>query len=241
MRGIYVFMIGWSALAMLTGETIAADVAAHPPQISAASVMPDDTGLGWYLRGDVGFARNVAPTIAWQSTSYSNTSAANSATFDFGGGYRFTENLRSDITLDFLTAHSIKGNLTATTGDRLSQDAAALLLNGYYDFGAISGLTPYVGAGIGVARVHNGTLTRDINGLATYTFGGSTSYSLAAAAQAGFSIDIGHGLQADIGYKFTWIDRTRTGTESTGTLAGPVTIGDSSSHQIRVGLKYFIN
>jgi opacity protein-like surface antigen len=219
----------------------AADMAPRPPVISAEQVMPDETGAGWYLRGDVGFARNVAPTLSWQSTSYSNRTTADSGTFDLGFGYRFSESLRSDVTLDFLTDHHVSGTLSATQSDRVTQESGALLLNGYYDFAKFMAVTPYIGAGIGVARVVTDPLSRSVSGTPTYTFASATQYVMTAAAMAGLSFDIGRGLQADIGYKFNWIDKTRTGSETTGALSGPVNIGDFSSHQIRVGLKYFIN
>jgi len=219
----------------------AADMTVHPPVISAESVTPDETGGGWYLRGDIGYSLDIAPTLSWQQTSYTNRRAADVGTFDVGLGYRFTDNLRSDVTLDFLTNRSLKGYLNSTDDDRLTQDTAALLINGYYDIGTWSRITPYIGGGIGLARVNTGSLTRELSGAPTYTFAGSINYVLAASAMTGLSFDIGHGLQADIGYKFTWIDRTRTGYETTGALTGPVTIGDTSAHQFRVGLKYFIN
>jgi opacity protein-like surface antigen len=241
MRIIRTIASSFLAILSISGPVAAADMAAHPPVITAESVMPDETGAGWYLRGDVGIANNVAPTLNWQSTSYNRRSAAVGGAFDFGVGYRFTENLRSDVTLDVLTNHRVKGYLDATDDDRLQQGSTALMVNGYYDIGTYSGITPYIGAGIGVARVNSDPLTRELNGTTTFVFAGTIHYSLAASATTGFSFDIGHGLQADIGYKFTWIDKTRTGTETSSTLQGPVNIGDSSSHQFRVGLKYFIN
>jgi len=229
------------AMPMLAGSATAADMTPHPPVISAQSVMPDETGLGWYLRGDVGYSLDVAPTMSWQQTGYTNRTATDAADWDVGLGYRFSDNLRSDVTLDVLTNHRVKGYLNSTDNDTVNQNTAALLVNGYYDIGTYGGLTPYLGGGIGVARVNSGTLTRYLSGTPTYLFGGSVTYALAASAMTGVSFDIGHGLQADIGYKFTWIDRSRSGTESTGALQGPVTIGDTSVHQFRVGLKYFIN
>jgi opacity protein-like surface antigen len=229
------------AVISIPGHGLAADVAPQPPVISAESVAPDETNSGWYLRGDIGIAVNAAPSMNWQSSSYFDRSAANSASFGAGIGYRFSDTLRADITLDFLTSHRIKGNLTATTEDHLTQDAATVMANGYYDIATFSGVTPYIGAGIGVARVNDDALVRDVSGIGTYTFGGTLRYALAASAMTGFSFDIGHGMQADVGYKFTWIDKTRTGPETSSTLAGPVNIGASGAHQFRVGLKYFIN
>lgn len=223
------------------GLAHAADPAGHPPVITAESVMPDETSAGWYLRGDIGITRNMPPPMSWNGVSESDRSAAGAATGDVGIGYRFNDNFRTDLTLDFLASHRISGAYDATTRDHLDQTSFALMANGYYDLMKVSGITPYIGAGIGVARVDSGTATRDISGLATYTFGGSMRYALSAAAMAGFSIDIGHGLQADFGYRLAWVDRSRTGLESTGTLIGPIKVDDSLSHQFRVGLRYYVN
>ena len=230
-----------AVLAATPTASLAADMAARPPVITAESVVPDETGAGWYLRGDIGYASNVAPSMSWQTTSYSGNRAANSGTFDFGLGYRFTENLRSDVTLDFLTSHRVLGALNATTTDTLNQDMTAGLVNGYYDIGKFMGITPYIGAGIGAARINADQLTRSVNGTTTYVFNSASNYTLAAAATTGFSFDIGHGLQADLGYKFAWFGNSTTGLESTSHLTGKVNIGNSTAHELRFGLKYFIN
>ena len=220
---------------------LGADPAARPPVITAESVTPEDTSSGWYLRGDIGVAVNIPAAINWNSLNETNRKQASNAVGGLGIGYRFNESFRTDLTFDFMSAHKLSGNLSATTQDRLNQQSIALMANGYYDVLKYSGLTPYIGAGIGIAQVNTDSIGRDISGLTTYTFGKSTGYAFTAAAMTGIAIDIGHGLQADLGYRMAWIGHSRTGTEPTGTLAGPINVSDYVSHQFRVGLRYLIN
>lgn len=203
--------------------------------------MPEETSSGWYLRGDIGVAVNIPASINWNGITEMNRRQASAAAGGLGFGYRFNDSFRTDLTLDFMSTHKLSGNLAATTQDRLNQQSVAVMANGYYDVLKYSRITPYIGAGIGVAQINTDSISRDINGLTTYTFGKSTGYAFAAAAMTGVAIDIGHGLQADIGYRFAWIGRSRTGTETTGTLAGPINVGDYTSHQFRLGLRYLIN
>jgi opacity protein-like surface antigen len=226
---------------VVNAPVLAADFTTRPPVITADAVLPDDSSSGWYLRGDIGAARTIPPSINWNSINETSRKAAGAAVGDVGFGYRFNENFRSDLTFDFMSSRKISGYYNAVTQDKMNQSAVAIMANGYYDIMKYAGFTPYIGAGIGVAQINTDSATRDINGLATYTFGKSVRYGLAAAAMTGIAIDIGHGLQADIGYRFAWIDRSRTGAETTSTLAGPINIGDFTSHQIRVGLRYTIN
>ena len=219
----------------------AADPVPHPPVIAAEAVMPDEGFGAWYLRGDIGIAAPLAPGMSWQSASYGNRTAAGAANLGSGIGYRFNDTLRADLTLDYLTSHAVKGYLSAAVADRLTQDDTLLLANGYYDIGTFAGLTPYVGAGLGLARVDSDPLVRTVNGVNAFTFAGAIRYSLAAAAATGISFDIGRGLQADVGYRFTWIGKTRTGAETTATLPGTVGLGDNGVHQFRVGVRYSLD
>lgn len=241
MRILKRILVSSMTVSALSLPALGADPAARPPVITAASVMPEDTSSGWYLRGDIGVAVNIPASINWNSINEMNRKQASAAVGGFGAGYRFNESFRADLTLDFMSAHKLSGNLAATTQDRLNQQSIALMANGYYDVLKYSGITPYIGAGIGVAQVNTDSISRDINGLTAYTFGKSTGYAFAAAAMTGVAIDIGHGLQADLGYRLAWIGHSRTGTETTGTLTGPINVSDYISHQFRLGIRYLVN
>ncbi|MBP0574415.1 hypothetical protein J8J27_27300, partial [Mycobacterium tuberculosis] len=74
-------------------------------------------------------------------------------------GYRFNEWLRADITAEYRAATDLNGIgeiIQADNTDYMSKHTAKLdswvfLANLYADLGTYNSLTPYVGAGIGVA------------------------------------------------------------------------------------------
>lgn len=227
------------AITVLPLPAIAGDPAVRPPVITADSVMPEDSSSGWYLRGDIGVARNTAPKLTSDGVTETNRTAAASAAGDFGFGYRFNDNLRSDLTFEFLTSHKVTGQPNAFAKDSLNQDSFAVMANGYYDIIRYAGLTPYIGAGIGIARTNSDAGLRNLGGVSTFSYGKSATYGLAAAAMAGIAIDIGHGMQADLGYRFAWVNRARTGQPNC--ACGPINVSNMQSHQFRIGLRYLIN
>jgi opacity protein-like surface antigen len=119
--------------------------------------------------------------------------------------------------------------LTCTANPWFKITANAYLMNGYLDLGHWYGLTPYIGAGAGLAYIHEqGNVTyRFING-ALYGDGNSfcggstgiagvpcfhlgypnnaginiTNYNFAFALMAGFSYDISSLLKLDFGYRY---------------------------------------
>lgn len=107
--------------------------------------------------------------------------------------------------------------------------ANAYLVNGYLDLGHWYGITPYIGAGVGVAyirafsnityRFSNGTLYGDGNsfcggntgvaGVPCFHLGfvnnagpAVTNYNFAYALMAGFSYDLSNLVKVDVGYRY---------------------------------------
>lgn len=241
-----------TALAALIATTTvpmaaaAADRSSQPPVIEEASVIPEEIGTGWYLRGDVGYSRQGRPTASWYDPSASSfgitgVKSGDAVTAGFGVGYKFNDWLRSDVTLDYISPSGVSGTVSAFpwVTDTLKIDSTVLMWNGYLDAGNFSGFTPYLGAGIGVARTTTGKTERNVSGF-TYSLAAGQKYSLSAAGMAGVTIDIGHGIQADIGYRYLWINSAQTG-ESIGCNCGHDSFKNLDSHQIRVGLRYYMN
>lgn len=204
-----------------------------PAVISDRGQMEEEIGTGWYLRGDVGWAKSTTPKISYShaSTTLSDPKVADGVTFGGGFGYKF-DMFRADLTVDTINRRRISWARTAGCYDFACaggimnsghQTFTTVLANAYVDFGNWSGLTPYVGAGIGVS--YGGT---GIDGYtspavsstlpsATYTnFSYKTSapnrFSLAAAGMAGASYTIGSGLMVDLGYRFLWVDNSTSGS-----------------------------
>jgi opacity protein-like surface antigen len=151
---------------------------------------------------------------------------------------------RTDLTVDL---HSIMdANFTGATGgvaitDKTSFMSTILLANAYYDFRTGTPFTPYVGGGVGFAI---NQLTRN----STSTFGGTsttvgdrtTRFKFAGAAMAGLNYEISSFTSIDVNYRFLYIG----GSDVELTINGngsAVEIGGISEHQIRAGLRFYIN
>lgn len=140
---------------------------------------------------------------------------------------------------------------TATYGSCTGHYAASLksydvLVNGYYDIGHWYGVTPYVGAGVGLAFGHYSTaatytqadgtsyninLTEPVSG-STYhiyedRFATGNYYNFAFALMAGFSYDIFPHTKLDIGYRYLH--------------EGRVYGVNLYEHEARAGLRYMID
>lgn len=176
--------------ALVDGAAILAfGVALFAPAVSRAADMPFAPpvgvleeervtfGTGWYLRGDVGITRDAQLPIGGL-TLPTNKNFFNSWSVGVGGGYKFNEWFRSDVTADWRNPRTFEGNtagpLACQSGSAPIKDGTGavvgsfpvygncydyaktrltsftLLFNGYLDLGNWGGFTPYVGAGAGV-------------------------------------------------------------------------------------------
>ncbi|MCV0394630.1 MAG: hypothetical protein K5872_00320 [Rhizobiaceae bacterium] len=168
-------------------EALAAD---YDPPIyieDAPEYVPVEIGSGWYLRGDIGYnfnARHATDSYRDPATMISyETNFRDALTGGVGFGYRFTDYIRADATLDRIFGSDFASRaLIAPEGpclgygqfidpdtgvsflapdaidNCLSEDSASynawlLMGNVYADLGTYAGFTPFIGAGAGVARV----------------------------------------------------------------------------------------
>ena len=123
-----------------------------------------------------------------------------------------------------------------------------VLVNGYVDIGTWYRITPYVGAGVGVAFNHFSGLT-DYNvtnfGQPSGSSEGHTNTELAYAFMAGFAYDLTPHLKLDFGYRYLNMGRISSGPINC--FGGTPVCGDNTrevqnyhldSHDIRLGLRY---
>lgn len=244
------------AVTLLAADPALAADLAEPPVIDTPSLIPhDDMGSGWYLRGDLSYDRAQRPGFSFPAASPVHVwKGSNDLSAGFGVGYEFNEWFRSDLTVDYLSrgtgvrpVTNATNTVTAYGSSRL--EVLPVLLNGYIDFAAFGGLTPYVGAGVGFAGVSlsamtaNWTTAGPVNH--SYTFGESGSVTPAAAAMAGVSYDLGSSLRLDLGYRYLWVKDAKTSNGSivnngVTTAVGPAKYEDLDFHQFRLGLRYFL-
>jgi opacity protein-like surface antigen len=226
-----------SALILLFagGQAMAADLL-EAPEVSISTV--ETGGQGFYLRGDLGYAgwtRGGDPTLRLFDAG---TGATNSASFDndfdepfsgtLGVGYQFNDMFRADLTGDYFEGDvqgSGRANIPCageaagtSCGGRLNADykAIGLMANGYVDLATVAGLTPYLGAGLGVTQLRWGDValrtscvpgTAGCSGAApvNQTFDGDSSWRLTYALMAGVSYNMTEQLKFDVGYRYSQI------------------------------------
>ncbi len=134
-----------------------------------------------------------------------------------GVGYQFNNWFRADLTAEYQTSAAyhrviqypgagLPGTSTCTAGMTCSDfysgsvAAAAFLANGYLDMGTWNGLTPYVGAGVGFARLSMMGLTDVGVGIGSATDTSKTN--LAWALMTGVAYNINSRLKLEMGYRY---------------------------------------
>jgi opacity protein-like surface antigen len=234
MSGLKALFLVGGALVAMTSLSQAADLLPPAPAIEPPPPATQDFS-GWYLRGDVGLAMQtgkLSPSIspnplvgqpADAFNSFYNPSIGTSVLFDVGVGYEINNWFRVDVTgeyrggahfqtleqvaipsQNYQNANFYRGEVSSFIG----------MVNGYVDLGTWWCVTPFVGAGVGVAANSLSGLTDTgftylPNGLGSqvgYPTGGyfsdKTTTSLAWALMAGLDFDVTKNLKLELGYRF---------------------------------------
>ena len=236
----------------------AADYIPEPPVIEYEEPAP--VYGGWYLRGHIGASNQrldklTNPDFALLTSAYE---FLDEGSFDSGGlfgvgvGYRVNDYLRLDGIVEYRGKTSFKAlDRYDTDGDGLwdgTNDYSAkksewlLMANAYADLGEFYGITPYVGAGIGVSRntIHGFT---DINvPNAGVAYGGTkSSWELAWALHAGIGIKATDRLTVDLGYSYVNLGDGHTNAvmpyDGSPGIA-PFKFKDITSHDFKLGVRY---
>ena len=253
---------GAFAAAMFAGAVpaMAADlyqpevVQAPPAIVEQPTVIAEtssDWGDGWYIRGDIDYHR-----MALRGTNYitygtpggtnqfASTNLKDSFSIGAGLGYNIGKYIRADITADYWFKSDFRGTTRGTCGsppapcvsnDKGGLSALVVLANAYVDLGTYHGITPYVGAGIGAARVKWDKLRNTVGGVTT-THAGDSSGRMAWALMAGASYCLTSQTELDLGYRYTRISGGRMFQYAP--AAGPGFDDGMHVHEVRAGLRY---
>jgi len=193
----------------------------------AQTAMASDPGF--YVTGSAGLSMPRDSNIDGTGV---NTSAAldNGWAAFLGAGYGFANGLRGELEFGHqnVGVDSV-GGAANSAGDYKVWSAMANLL---YDWRTSLPVVPYIGAGIGVARL-------DLDGVRPVA--GSTvdqaENAFAWQAMAGVGYAITDQLTASLGYKYFAIPDAGNYT----TAAGTAVDSDYASHNVLVGLRYALN
>lgn len=137
-------------------------------------------------------------------------------------GYAFANGFRVEGELGYR-----RNNVDNGTGNA---EAWTLMGNALYDFTTGTAFTPYVGAGIGGARLNFNNVPA-----------GSTSIDdadtvLAYQGLAGVTYELETNLKLDLGYRYLTTERPSFRTRAGGTVDG-----DYDDHAVMLGLRYQFN
>ena len=149
--------------------------------------------------------------------------------YSFTAGYRFGA-FRAQVELEVTGQFAYEGQSNYPSGGPVQPTEAQmktrrLVLSGFHGFGALGGLRPWVGAGLGGNRYHltdyiqrfpnpddpSGHLRRGPGGEVPYTsLPPSTGHGFAWMLAAGLTVPLGGDALLDFGYRYT--DAGRIGT-----------------------------
>lgn len=210
-----------------------------PPMIQSAPSLVDEFASGWYLRGDVGYRFNRVDETTNAAAAVPVTADDLDKSWMIGAGVGFKwQWFRADLTADYGMQADYSGTTSRIANDFTAKiDSFTVLANVYGDLGTWFGLTPYIGAGIGTARL--GTSDFSQHFLPTVAGVDETSkWNLAWAVMAGISYKITENFHIDLGYRHLAMGDVSTGRDSYG---NQLTFNKVSADEIRLGVRYLID
>jgi opacity protein-like surface antigen len=213
------------------------------------------------------------------TNGFFNPTISDSGIFDLGFGYQFNSWFRADVTEEYRGGASFQalevlnepnvvgaGNTTAQQyADfyRANMSSWVTMFNGYVDLGTWSGVTPYVGGGLGFS--YNKLFGMTDTGYSypgngnQYPVGGyednGGKWSLAWGLMAGLSFDVTQNLKLDLGYRYLDYGKFTSGSShcltvgpppgfSAGACGGSSYVvyakNDLASNDFRIGLRWMI-
>ena len=193
-----------------------------------------DINSGWYLRGDLGYAwgRVNGTDSAPGFPSTTTNSVGNGVTAGIGAGIK-TDWLRTDFTLDYLSPLKYQGTFAVPGTVTAKMSAWSALINGYIDLGTWYRATPYIGAGLGAARVRTSDYESTV--APPFTPGlTNAQWNFAWAAMAGVGYAVSSNIILDAGYRYINFGNVKSGTDASGAM----TFKNLAAHEVRVGIRW---
>ncbi len=208
-----------------------------PPPIQSAPMPVDEFTSGWYLRGDIGYRFNKVDDITnADPTRVISHDLDNSWMIGVGAGYKW-QWFRADLTLDYGTKAEFSGTTTDMVGDFTAKlDSITGLANIYGDLGTWWGLTPYIGVGLGAARLSTTEFQQHF--LALRPAVESSTWNFAWAYMAGISYKISNNFHVDLGYRHIDMGDIGTGRDAYG---NQLTFKSVAADEVRLGIRYFFD
>jgi opacity protein-like surface antigen len=256
-------LLAAGAATLISSAAFAADMAIAPPPMYAPPPVVEDFG-GWYLRGDIGFSNqrvdrlnNVLDAGNTSSVQHNNFNTA--GIFGLGVGYKLNNWFRGDVTGEW------RGNSQFHGTDRISyvggvgvdtyhatKNEWVVLANAYVDLGTWWCMTPFIGAGVGGARVAiNGFTDQSIASnpvqpgpaLAGLAYGDNVAkWNFAWAVHAGVAYKVTPNFTVELAYRYLDMGDGLTGDLRTfdggNAINNPTTFKNIHSHDLKLGVRW---
>ena len=215
----------------------AADLGQQWPTVMKAPVFVEEYSSGVYVRTDGGFRLNKYGDITSALAPFpTNHRLDNSWTVGAGFGYKAGW-LRADVTVDYGVRAPYKGDSALASPDYGAKfESYTALANGYIDLGTWAGITPYVGAGAGIAHVQ--TKHFSIASSGTNLPDDKRKTNFAWSYGGGFSYGLSANFLIDLNYRHLSYGDVATDTDAAGNR---LMFKDLKAHEFRAGLRYVLD
>jgi opacity protein-like surface antigen len=253
-------VVAAGAASLLSSTAFAADMPsiASPPMYAAPVI--EDFG-GWYLRGDIGFSNQRVNRLnnaldANNTTSDQHLGFNTAGIFGLGVGYKFNNWLRFDVTGEYRGNSQFFGTDSITYPGGVGTDTYhatksewVALANAYVDLGTWWCMTPFIGAGVGAARVSianftdQGIANNGGGALPGLALGDNVSkWNLAWALHAGVAYNVSPNFTIELAYRYLNMGDGLTGDlhtfDGTNNIVNPTTFKSISSHDLMLGVRW---
>jgi opacity protein-like surface antigen len=244
MSRVRALIVGFMGAFAFVATAHAADPAGswRPPPLESGYEKPSPQFLmsGWYLRADVGYR--------WNNGGRSNSNVvserySNSYDGTLGFGYKY-QWFRADVTYDRSGPTRVSA-FTSVATDQPQFTAKirseTVLVNGYVDFGTWGGFTPYVGGGVGVARLKSANYvdTTDSPSI-TGVMGQGTQQNFAWAAMAGVAYQVAPSWMVDVGFRHLALGDVLS-SDGAGTRTNAMVFRNQTVNEARIGVRYLFD
>lgn len=213
-----------------------------------------ETASNWYLRGDLGYKWYSSPNASFDYQGYGDfekESLDDTGVVGLGFGYRFNNNFRTDLTLDYEWASQFKGDLKCPdpcqniySTEYADIDAWSGLANFYWDFDfsgeGLAGFIPYVGAGVGFSTLTTSNVKYVNPDGSTGTWKGDSTTNFAWALMAGVSVPMSNNWIFDVNYRYLDLGDAKSGKTLKQFDNQRIKYKDITASEVRVGLRYML-
>ena len=263
-----------AAVAITSGAAVAADYpcqpsypnAPVPPHCMTPPPPPPPPPVieefgGWYIRGDIGMTNQSVGSLdnALFATATGlrvvDMNFESGMLFGLGVGYKWNSWLRFDVTGEYRGETGFHGmdvytDVVAPT-NRFNNYTAKksewlYLANVYADLGTWGGVTPFVGAGIGIARIgiHSfrdaGIGAGSVPALAYAD--SDYKWNVAYALHAGLAYEVTKNFTIELAYRYVYLGTGQSGDiiayDGTNSIRNPMIFNDIDSHDLKLGIRY---